>query len=374
MADPDILAYIYWLFHGTEVVSVAGTNNVQTLTITGVPTGGTIALTYDGRTTTAIAYNATNAAVQSALEALPNIGTGGVVVTGGPWPATAMIVTFSGANTAKRPHPLISGSVALLTGGTPVFTPTQTTPGVNAKHDFTGTGAAGSYLTWCQSIGDSVTFDKKRFGTGRIGAVTFNVGRGSWIARVTPGMFFTQPLLEYATDPTPALSAFQGFEWSEGSGGWVINGRTFTGATSFELSMNLDLSFAYGDRKTPHDVQRGTPGITFTQTTLFDDEMKKEWNVWVYGTEAPTPGTAPLERTPPNVAATWNMLKKDSASKTIGSFSGSIPGLQVEIPPSAAPALGSGSQEVTLTGRVSRLAGQVPYSLSVGNQLAAYTV
>ena len=43
--------------------------------------GGTFTLTYNGQTTAAIAYNATAAQVQSALEALNNVAPGDVVVT-----------------------------------------------------------------------------------------------------------------------------------------------------------------------------------------------------------------------------------------------------------------------------------------------------
>ncbi|MDX3527150.1 hypothetical protein P1P75_12020 [Streptomyces sp. ID05-39B] len=67
------------------------TNEVQTLTVTGVPTGGTFTITWSGQTTAAIAYNATAAVVQTALEGLSNIAPGDVVVTGsagGPWTLT----------------------------------------------------------------------------------------------------------------------------------------------------------------------------------------------------------------------------------------------------------------------------------------------
>lgn len=69
----------------------AVTNEIQTLTVTGAPTGGTFTITWSGQTTAAIAYNATAAAVQSTLEALSNIAPGDVVVTGapgGPWTLT----------------------------------------------------------------------------------------------------------------------------------------------------------------------------------------------------------------------------------------------------------------------------------------------
>lgn len=69
----------------------AVTNEVQTLTVTGGPTGGTFTITWSGQTTAALAYNATAAQVQTALEALSNIAPGDVAVTGaagGPWTLT----------------------------------------------------------------------------------------------------------------------------------------------------------------------------------------------------------------------------------------------------------------------------------------------
>lgn len=64
------------------------TSEVQTLTVTGAPTGGTFTVTWSGQTTGNIAYNATAATVQAALEALSNVAPGDVTVTGdagGPW-------------------------------------------------------------------------------------------------------------------------------------------------------------------------------------------------------------------------------------------------------------------------------------------------
>ncbi|KAF0187721.1 MAG: RHS repeat-associated core domain-containing protein, partial [Gammaproteobacteria bacterium] len=57
-------------------------NEVQRVGVTSTfLTGGTFTLNYNGQTTTAIAYNATAAQVQSALEALNNVAPGDVVVT-----------------------------------------------------------------------------------------------------------------------------------------------------------------------------------------------------------------------------------------------------------------------------------------------------
>lgn len=108
-----------------------GTNEVQTVTITGSPTGGTFSLTYAGQTTSGIAYNAVASAVQSALEALSNIAPGDITVTGGPGPSTPYVVTFVGP-LADTDVAQMTASGALLTGGTsPAVTVTTTTPGAN---------------------------------------------------------------------------------------------------------------------------------------------------------------------------------------------------------------------------------------------------
>jgi hypothetical protein len=90
-------------------------NETQTVTVSGAPTGGSFTLTFDGQTTTGIAFNAAPAAVQAALEALSNIAPGDVGVVGtasGPW-----TVTFKGAFAGSN-VPAMTGSAAGLTGGT----------------------------------------------------------------------------------------------------------------------------------------------------------------------------------------------------------------------------------------------------------------
>lgn len=56
-----------------ESGATGGVNEVQDLTFSAAPTGGTFTITFDGQTTAAIAYNATPAQVKAALEALNNI-------------------------------------------------------------------------------------------------------------------------------------------------------------------------------------------------------------------------------------------------------------------------------------------------------------
>jgi hypothetical protein len=66
--------------------------------------GGTFQLYYNGEPTTSLAYNASAASVQAALEALPGIGAGDVSVSGGPGDATGSspyTIAFQGALAGK---------------------------------------------------------------------------------------------------------------------------------------------------------------------------------------------------------------------------------------------------------------------------------
>jgi hypothetical protein len=114
-----------------DIVRLTGSsvNEVQTLTITGTPTGGTFRLSFKSVSTAAIAFNASAAAVQAALEAISTVGTGNVVATGGPLPATAVVLTFQG-QLAGTNVPLITVNTPAFTGGTtPTATVAETTPG-----------------------------------------------------------------------------------------------------------------------------------------------------------------------------------------------------------------------------------------------------
>lgn len=103
-------------------------NEVQTITITGTPTGGTYTLTYSGQTTSAIPYNATATQVQAALRALSNIGEADVTCAGGPHPGTAVTATFTG-NLAGTDVAQMTGTGSFTGGTSPAITITTTTPG-----------------------------------------------------------------------------------------------------------------------------------------------------------------------------------------------------------------------------------------------------
>lgn len=118
-----------------------GTNEVQTITISA--TGGTFTITYSGQTTSAIAYNATAATVQAALEALSNIAVGDVSVTGsagGPY-SIEFIGTLGLQNVAA-----VTTNAGSLTGGAGTAVVATPTPGV--APDATWTFAADDPHQW----------------------------------------------------------------------------------------------------------------------------------------------------------------------------------------------------------------------------------
>lgn len=116
----------------SAVYGAGGTDEVQRVTITGTPTGGSFRLTLEGETTAAIAYNANAAAVQAALEALPNVEVGDVTCTGGPLPGAFVTCTFA-ARLGKWDLAAMIADGALLTGGTsPAVAVTTPTPGVGS--------------------------------------------------------------------------------------------------------------------------------------------------------------------------------------------------------------------------------------------------
>jgi hypothetical protein len=104
-------------------------NEIQTLAITGSPTGGSFTITYSGQTTGAIAYNAAAAAVQAAMEALSNIGAGNVACAGGPLPGTAVAIEFRGA-LRQTDVPAITTTNSFTGGTGPSTTITETVKGV----------------------------------------------------------------------------------------------------------------------------------------------------------------------------------------------------------------------------------------------------
>lgn len=96
-------------------VNATLSDEVQQLTITGTPTGGTFTLTYAGQTTSALAYNASAADVQAALEALSNIAANEVQCYGSGLPDGTITIHFVNGLGATNVATITSSDS--LTGG-----------------------------------------------------------------------------------------------------------------------------------------------------------------------------------------------------------------------------------------------------------------
>jgi P22 coat protein - gene protein 5 len=98
----------------SQIVPQEANNQIQIVTITGSPTGGTFTITFGGQTTGNIAFNASPVAVQTALISLISIESGNVIVSGvagGPY-------TIEFTNALATAATAITASATGLTGGT----------------------------------------------------------------------------------------------------------------------------------------------------------------------------------------------------------------------------------------------------------------
>lgn len=135
----------------------ASPSEVQTVQVDG--TAGDFTLTFDGETTAAIAFNATAAAMQTALEALSNVNPGDVTVTGGPGGAggtTPYTVTFGGQYVGVNVPQMTSTNN--LTGGGDAITHATTTQGGGAVSDGREV-ARGHLYTSIKVDPDTLTID-----------------------------------------------------------------------------------------------------------------------------------------------------------------------------------------------------------------------
>ncbi len=100
----------------------SGADEVQTITVTGTPTAGTFTLKFVDesnveQTTAAIAWDASTATIQTAVDLVLNPDDS-VVLSGTA--VTAQIYTFSGVNFEKRNQAPVVMDISLLTGATAV--------------------------------------------------------------------------------------------------------------------------------------------------------------------------------------------------------------------------------------------------------------
>jgi hypothetical protein len=128
---------------------------VQTVKLTGAPTGGTFTLTFGGDTTSNIAYNASAATVQSDLAALASIGSDNVVVTqavDGGWE-----VRFAGSLAGVYQSQMTASGSGLTGGSSPSVAVSTLSLGGDAGHVADTTDPDGiDTRTYSDSLGRTV--------------------------------------------------------------------------------------------------------------------------------------------------------------------------------------------------------------------------
>ena len=144
-----------------------GTNEQQLVTISNA-TSGTFTLTYSGQTTGAIAWNAAASAVQTAIQALSNVGAGNATVTGsngGPYTVT-FAGTLADTNVAQ-----MTASAGSLVGSSPTAVVTTATGGVANTPNITVTGSTGGPWTvaFGGQLGDEFLEGFSADGSGLVG-------------------------------------------------------------------------------------------------------------------------------------------------------------------------------------------------------------
>lgn len=131
--------------------TITNTNDVQTITVTGTPTGGNIYLLFNGSVIGPLAYNAAAADLQTLLNACPQIGLDAngnpnAVASGGAFPGSALIITFSGTQMKWMYQPLITIQANNLTGGV--------APAASVAHTTAGGAAGGLYGKYADANAD----------------------------------------------------------------------------------------------------------------------------------------------------------------------------------------------------------------------------
>lgn len=89
--------------------------DVQTILVNGGPTGGDIAVSFNG-SVTSLPYNCNAATAQTQLQGMASIGNGNITCTGGPLNSASIVCTFNGTmNAGYRPLMTVYNNT---TGGT----------------------------------------------------------------------------------------------------------------------------------------------------------------------------------------------------------------------------------------------------------------
>ena len=275
-----------------EYQTVAGTNDVQTITKTGTVTGGTWSFTFNGAAIAGLAHNITSAALQTALSALSTIGTDNVLVEDS---TNGWKLTFIGelAGTYQNAATVSSS----LTGTTPGIGITHTTDGV-----FNDIGHEGKYWwtafgTDTVNIGDISSQAAFYFVSGPVVVITSH-DDGDILPNSRPEIVWTASnqlkyrLIIYAEDSTTQVYnsglITSGIQGHEVPAGFLRNNtsydiQVFVTNTSGIVGSNAPITVTL--------VYNAPPELAFTATEMYvghDDEPSAVLCAWDLSAQPPS--------------------------------------------------------------------------------------
>jgi hypothetical protein len=381
-ALPSETAFGLWLAHGGETVTGA-TNELQTITVTGTPTGGTFTLVYTYRDATTgaistgtsgtIAFNASAANVSTALSTITQL-SGNITTGGGPLPGTPVTVTYNTALAGQPVRALTLGTNSLTGGSTPTAAVTRTTPGVKRKHLFKPTlGVSPFWFTFYRRVGLGV-IDRSRIVDSLITGWTLAGGNGDQKSvRFTPSILGLSPQAQTA-DPSDTFPTEYPWLYTDASGTWTIGGQVYTGQSQFNVAATQDRTPVYGDSVTPVDLAAGNASITIGTTMVANQAAMDLRNLQLYGTASPIANQAPLSSIPSTVSFSGYLKQKESDGFLNGNdIKITFPGVQLNVPPAPAPNIAGGATDLAFTGTMFPVTGQDPYNIEVWCDEAAFS-
>lgn len=195
-----------------ESGGTGGTNEVQTINFDATADAGSFTITFDGQTTGSIAWNASAATVESALEALPNIN--GVTVAGS---SGSFTVTFDGSLVDNRDVPQLTVNSSLTRQVETLVSPTS--------WEFNSTGVAATSLSF----------------TDANGAGALNTGTGLW----NGGSQASNLMAEAANSVTASGANMEvdGYNYSVGNyQAWWTIGTGIIGSGTYRLVTRISAS------------------------------------------------------------------------------------------------------------------------------------
>ena len=226
----------------------AGQNEIQQIAIPSATSGGTFTITFEGQTTGNIAYNASAATIQTALEALSNIASGDVTVTGS---SPTWSVEFKQAYAATNVATMTANGTN-LTGAATISVATSTQGGAGRNEIF--------YFDVPTGRGFGLTIESPASG-GEFVTATINESATAAVVR--------SELQDASESTTGVLASSEGADF-------LVTKTAITGGSRFQVEItgawgNADFATASDETHSPSVAVRDSTTGGIISTTQVQD-------------------------------------------------------------------------------------------------------